>query len=70
MRVTAPSGRTVLSVAAGVVGRGTRSVAWRVPRRAGEYTVQVDATDLAGNAASTEGPVRVLEPKRRKRAAK
>ena len=69
VRVTAPSGRTVLSVAAGVVGRGTRSVAWRVPRRAGEYTLRVDATDLAGNAASTEGPVRVLEPKRRKRAA-
>jgi hypothetical protein len=70
VRVTAPSGRTVLSVAAGVVGRGTRSVAWKVPRRAGEYTVRVDATDLAGNAASAEGPVRVLEPKRRKRSAK
>src|SRR5829696_4138590 len=29
--VTAPSGRTVLSVALGTVGRGTRTVAWRVP---------------------------------------
>src|SRR5215218_2666039 len=69
VRVTAPSGRTVLAVSAGVVGRGTRSVAWKVPRRAGDYTVRIDATDLAGNAASVEGPVEVLKPKRRKRAA-
>jgi hypothetical protein len=70
VRVTAPSGRTVLATAAGVLGRGTRSIAWRVPRRAGEYTLRVAATDLAGNAASTDGPVDVLEPKRRRRAAK
>ncbi len=70
VRVTAPSGRTVLSTSAGVLGRGTRSIAWRVPRRAGEYTLRVAATDLAGNAASTDGPVDVLEPKRRRRAAK
>ena len=70
VRVTAPTARTVLSAAAGVVGRGTRSVAWKVPRRAGGYTLRVDATDLAGNAASVEGTVEVLEPKRRKRAAK
>jgi hypothetical protein len=70
VRVTAPNGRTMLSVAAGVVGRGTRAVAWKVPRRAGRYTLQVDATDLAGNAASVQGPVDVLQPKRRKRAAK
>src|SRR5215216_1776318 len=61
VRVIAPSGRTVLAVAAGVVGRGTRTVAWRVPRRAGEYTVRIDATDLAGNPASIEGPVQVLK---------
>ena len=70
VRVIAPSGRTVLAVAAGVVGRGTRTVAWRVPRRAGEYTVRLDATDLAGNAASVEEAVEVLAPKRRRRAAK
>ena len=68
--VTAPSGRQVLSVAAGVVGRGTHSVAWNVPRRAGEYTLRVDATDLAGNGASVEGTVEVLRPERRKRASK
>jgi hypothetical protein len=70
VRVTAPSGRTVLSVAAGVLGRGTHYVAWNVPRRAGEYTLRVDAIDLAGNPSTVERPVEVLRPKRRKRAAK
>ncbi len=70
VRVIAPSGRVVLSVAAGVVGRGSRSVAWKVPRRAGDYKLQVGATDLAGNAASAEGTVEVLEPKRRSKASK
>jgi hypothetical protein len=68
--VTAPSGRTVLSVAAGVVGRGTRRVAWRVPRKPGRYTLRVDATDLAGNPTSAAGYVEVLKPKHRKRRAK
>src|SRR6185436_17972338 len=45
--VTAPSGRTVLSVAAGIVGHGKRTVSWNVPRRAGIYTVRISATDLA-----------------------
>jgi hypothetical protein len=70
VRVTAADGRTALAVSAGVLGRGTRSVAWSVPRRAGAYTLRVDATDLAGNAASVEGPVEVLKPERRKRRAK
>src|SRR5215218_3314333 len=70
LRVTAPTGRQVLAVAAGVVGGGTRSVAWRVPRRAGVYTVRIGAADLAGNAAGIEEPVEVLEPKRRRPAAK
>ena len=70
VRVTAPDGRAVLSASPGVVGRGTRSVTWNVPRRPGLYTAQVDATDLAGNAASVQGTVAVLKPKRRKPAAK
>ena len=68
--VRAPDGDTVLSVAAGVLGRGRRTVGWDVPRKPGTYTVRVDATDLAGNAATVEGPVEVLEPKRRKRGGK
>ena len=67
--VTAPDGKRVLSVAAGTVGRGTRTVSWTVPRKRGDYLVRVDATDLAGNAASVEAPVEVLKAKR-KRGAK
>jgi len=55
----------VLSVAAGTIGGGTRTVSWTVPRKPGTYTVRIDATDLAGNAASIEEPVEVLRPKRR-----
>jgi hypothetical protein len=54
-------------VSAGTVGRGTRTVSWRVPRKPGAYTVRIDATDLAGNAASLEEPVDVLRPKRHKK---
>ncbi|HTE58791.1 MAG TPA: D-glucuronyl C5-epimerase family protein [Solirubrobacteraceae bacterium] len=64
--VTAPDGKRLLSVAAGTVGRGTRTVAWTPPRKPGVYTVRIDATDLAGNAASVEKPVDVLRPKRKK----
>ena len=66
--VTAPDGERVLSVAAGTVGRGTRTVSWDVPRRRGGYVVRVDATDLAGNAASVEAPVEVLKAKRKRPA--
>lgn len=41
-----------------------------MPRKRGEYVMRVDATDLAGNVASVEGPVEVLKPKRRKKPAK
>jgi hypothetical protein len=70
LAVTAPDGRAVLSIALGAVGRGTRTVAWKVPRKAGDYTVTVNATDLAGNAASATGQVEVRKPKRRARPAK
>ena len=64
--VTAPDGKTVLSVSAGVVGRGTRTVSWTVPRKKGIYTVRIAATDLAGNEASVEDTVEVLKPKRKR----
>jgi len=67
LSVTAPDGARVLSVSAGTVGRGTRTVSWTVPRKRGTYTVRLDATDLAGNTASVEEPVEVLKPKRRKK---
>ena len=61
----APDGKRVLYLGTGTVGRGTRTVTWAVPRKAGEYMLRVDATDLAGNAASVEGPVEVRKPRRR-----
>jgi hypothetical protein len=63
VHVTGPKGNQVLAAATGVVGRGTRSVTWKVPRKPGAYTVQVDATDLAGNPATVQGAVTVLKPK-------
>lgn len=63
--VTAPDGRTVLSVSAGTVGRGKRTVSWNVPRKAGTYTVVISATDLAGNRGSATGAVEVLKPRKR-----
>jgi D-glucuronyl C5-epimerase-like protein len=53
----------------GNVGYGSRSFAWDdVPRRAGEYTVELSATDLTGNTASDSATVRVLRPKRGRRS--
>jgi hypothetical protein len=49
------------------VGYGSRSLAWRVPRRAGSYRVAVTAVDLVGNVGTTAGDVEVTKPKHRKR---
>ena len=51
----------------GVVGYGKRTFGWDVPRRRGDYTVQLDVRDLAGNAASAQAVVTVLKPKRKQR---
>jgi hypothetical protein len=50
-----------------VVGHGTPSLPWAVPRKAGEYDVTLTAVDLAGNVNSAEGTLEVLKPKKRKR---
>jgi D-glucuronyl C5-epimerase C-terminus len=51
----------------GTVGYGKRTFGWDVPRRRGDYTVQLDVRDLAGNPASAQAVVTVLKPKRKKR---
>ena len=51
----------------GVVGYGKRTFGWDVPRRRGDYTVQLDVRDLAGNPASAQAVVTVLKPKRKTR---
>ena len=43
----------------GTLGHGTKSLAWRVPKQTGSYTVTVGATDLAGNPGSATGTVTV-----------
>jgi hypothetical protein len=63
--VTAPDGRTVLSVSAGTVGYGKRTVSWSVPRKPGAYTVRISAVDPAGNRGGVEGQVQVLKPRKR-----
>ena len=52
----------------GVVGYGKRTFGWDVPRRRGDYTVQLDVRDLAGNPAAAQGVVTVLKPKRKPRS--
>lgn len=48
----------------GVVGYGKRSFGWDVPRRRGDYTVELAVRDLAGNPAVAQAVVTVLKPKR------
>jgi D-glucuronyl C5-epimerase C-terminus len=52
----------------GTVGHGKRTFGWDVPRRRGDYTVQLDVRDLAGNPASAQAVVTVLKPKRKPRS--
>jgi hypothetical protein len=51
--------RTVATFAPGVLGRGTKSLPWRAPKRSGDYSVTITATDLAGNASTAAGEVAV-----------
>jgi hypothetical protein len=49
----------------GLVGYGSRSFGWDVPRRAGTYTVQLTARDLTGHLASDVDAVTVVKPRKR-----
>jgi D-glucuronyl C5-epimerase C-terminus len=62
------AGKVVSTRAAVVVGHGTPSLQWLVPRKPGEYDVTLTAVDLAGNVGSAEGTLDVLKPKKRKRS--
>ncbi len=50
---------TVAIINPGVLGRGTKSLAWTAPKRTGDYELTVSATDLAGNAATAAGEVSI-----------
>jgi hypothetical protein len=62
------AGRVVSIRPAVVVGHGTPSLRWPVPRKAGEYDVELTAVDLAGNVGTAAGTLEVLKPKKRKRS--
>jgi hypothetical protein len=51
--------KTVATLDVGTLGHGTKSLAWRAPKRTGAYTVTVRATDLAGNPGSASGTIDV-----------
>jgi hypothetical protein len=51
----------------GTLSRGSHTLGWQVPRRAGTYTVTLAARDLAGNPGSVTGDVEVLEPRKKKK---
>ena len=55
--------KLVMSKSALMSGGG-RSFAWAVPRKRGDYTVRITATDLAGNTASVKELVEVLRPRK------
>jgi hypothetical protein len=50
---------TVAIINPGVLGRGTKSLAWTAPKRSGDYALTVTATDLAGNTATAAGELRI-----------
>jgi hypothetical protein len=66
LRITRGS-RVVESRPFGVVGYGKRTFGWDVPRRRGDYTVELAVRDLAGNEATARAVVTVLKPKRKQR---
>jgi hypothetical protein len=58
--VTVRRGTTlVATINPGTLYRGTKSLAWTAPKRSGVYSMTVTATDLAGNAATAAGEVKV-----------
>jgi D-glucuronyl C5-epimerase C-terminus len=63
LRITRGS-KVVESRPFGVIGYGRRTFGWDVPRRRGDYTVDLAVRDLAGNPASAQAVVTVLKPKR------
>jgi hypothetical protein len=58
----AREGTTVLATSA-TVSRGSHAYAWDVPPVRGSYDVTLQATDLAGNSARSDGQIEVLRRK-------
>jgi hypothetical protein len=63
LRITRGS-TVVTSRTVGTLAHGSHRLGWAVPARRGTYTVTIGARDLAGNASSTSGVVKVVAPSR------
>jgi hypothetical protein len=53
--------KLVSTLGLGTIGHGRRTVSWRAPKQTGDYTVNVSATDLAGNPGSATGTIEVVK---------
>src|SRR3954470_7008581 len=53
--------KTMSTIYLGTIGHGTRSLTWKAPKRTGDYTVTVSATDLAGNQGGATGDVLIAK---------
>jgi hypothetical protein len=49
----------IATINPGVLGRGTKTLAWTAPKKTGAYAMSVTATDLAGNTAGAAGELEV-----------
>jgi hypothetical protein len=63
-------GKVVSTKPAVVVGHGTPTLTWTVPRKAGDYDVALTAVDLAGNVGTAEGTIDVLKPKKKRKRSR
>jgi hypothetical protein len=54
----------ITSRGVGTLAYGPHRLGWAVPKRRGTYTVTIGARDLAGNASSSTGVVKVVAPSR------
>ncbi len=66
LRITR-GGRLVHARYVGTLSHGPHTLGWQVPRKRGFYTVELIARDLAGNAGSVTGSLRVLKARKAKR---
>lgn len=60
VNVTLSRGGRVVYDTTSTMGFGTRSVAVTPPKKAREYVVRIDATDLAGNSAALDDSVEII----------
>ena len=63
------AGKLVHTRYVGSLSHGPHTLGWAVPRRAGAYSVELLARDLAGNPATVAAEVEVLPPRKRGKGA-